>query len=85
MSYKVVVPKPVQKQLDNLPALVRKRMLQAVLDLRYTPRPVGSLKMRGSDNEHRIRIGPYRVRYEIDDSENVVVLLHCGHRKDVYR
>jgi mRNA interferase RelE/StbE len=85
MTYKVVVPKPVQKQLDNLPAPVRKRIVQAILDLCHVPRPTGSLKMHGSDKEYRIRIGDYRVRYEIDDSENVVVLLNCGHRKDIYR
>jgi mRNA interferase RelE/StbE len=35
-------------------------------------------------NEYRVRIGDYRVRYEVRDDEAVVLLLYCKHRKDVY-
>jgi len=41
--------------------------------------------MKGADNEDRICIGDYRVRYEIDDKELIILLLQCKHRKDVYR
>lgn len=41
--------------------------------------------MKGADNEYRIRIGDYRVRYEIADKELIILLLQCKHRKDVYR
>ncbi len=53
--------------------------------LAENPRPEGVVKLKGYDDEYRIRIGDYRVRYEIDDEESIVVLLHCKHRKDVYR
>ncbi|MEH2406207.1 type II toxin-antitoxin system RelE family toxin [Nostoc sp.] len=43
------------------------------------------VKLKGSDNEYRIRIGDYRVRYEIDDQSQLVQILQCKHRKDVYR
>jgi mRNA interferase RelE/StbE len=41
--------------------------------------------MRGADNEYRIRIGDYRVRYEINDKELIILLLQCKHRKDIDR
>ena len=85
MSYQVIVPKPVQKQLDSLPDIVRKRVPKRIVALKETPRPLGCVKLKGYENEYRIRIGSYRVRYEVRDEESIVLLLHCKHRKDVYR
>lgn len=85
MSYTVIFPKPVQKQLDSLPDEIRDRILEKIVLLAENPRPEGVVKLKGYENEYRIRIGDYRVRYEIKDEESVVVLLHCKHRKDVYR
>lgn len=85
MRYRVVIPRPVQKQLDSLPADIRERVVQRIAALRENPRPPGCVKLRGYANEYRIRIGDYRVRYEVLDQEATVVILHCAHRKDVYR
>ena len=85
MSYRVVIPKPARKQLDKLPASVRSRVLRRLASLREEPRPVGCVKLKGNDSEYRVRIGDYRVRYEVLDRESTVVLLHCGDRKDIYR
>ncbi|QYX31252.1 type II toxin-antitoxin system RelE family toxin [Sphaerospermopsis torques-reginae] len=85
MSYKVIIPKPVQKQLDNLQNDVSARVLEKILSLAEDPRPSGVKKLKGFDNEYRIRIGDYRVRYEIDDQTLTVIVLHCLHRKDVYK
>jgi mRNA interferase RelE/StbE len=85
MSYQVIVPKPVQKQLDSLPDIVRERVLRRIVALKENPRPPGCVKLKGYENEYRIRIGNYRVRYEVRDEESIVLLLHCKHRKDVYR
>jgi mRNA interferase RelE/StbE len=49
------------------------------------PRPPGVLKMSGADNLWRIRIGDYRVVYEIHDERLIVLVLRVAHRKDVYR
>ncbi len=85
MSYRVVVPKSVQKQLDELPDTVRDRVAKRIVKLKEEPRPRGYVKLRGYENEYRIRIGDYRLRYEIREQESVILLLHCKHRKDVYR
>ena len=64
---------------------VKERVIEKIMNLAHEPRPDGVVKLKGSDNEYRIRIGDYRVRYEIDDEGQLVQLLQCKHRKDVYR
>ncbi len=61
MSYQVIVPKPVQKQLDDLPDDVFNRVIETLDILKENPRPPGCIKLRGFKNEHRIRIGNYRI------------------------
>ncbi|OUL25628.1 type II toxin-antitoxin system RelE/ParE family toxin [Nostoc sp. 106C] len=85
MKLTVVISKSVQKQIDDLPNDVRERVIEKIQNLADEPRPDGVVKLKGSDNEYRIRIGDYRVRYEIDDESQLVRLLQCKHRKDVYR
>lgn len=85
MRYSVIVPKPVQKQLDNLPDSVRDRVIEQIALLAENPRLQGAIKLKGYLNEYRVRIGDYRVRYEIDHKKSVILLLHCKHRKDAYR
>lgn len=51
MSYTVIIPKPVQKQLDNLPEDIRQRITAKILSLTIEPRPVGVKKLKGFDNE----------------------------------
>ncbi len=85
MSYRVIVPKPVQKQLDSLPQNIRDRLIKRIVALKENPRPRGCIKLKGYKAEYRIRVGHYRVRYEVRDREFIVLLLHCKHRKDVYK
>lgn len=81
----VIISKSVQKQIDNLPNDVIERVIEKMQNLALEPRPEGIVKLKGYDNEYRIRIGDYRVRYEIDDENQLVQILQCKHRKDVYR
>ncbi len=85
MNYQVIIPKPVQKQLENLPPNINERILERILALVEDPLPSGVKKLKDFENEYRIRVGDYRVRYEIDDVNLTVIVLHCSHRKDVYR
>lgn len=85
MSYAIIISKSVQKQIDNLPNDVILRVIEKIQNLASQARPDGIVKLKGSDNEYRIRIGDYRVRYEIDDQSQLVQILQCKHRKDVYR
>ena len=85
MAYRVIIPKPVQKDITALPRSVRKRISKRIASLQENPRPQGCVKLKGYKNEYRIRVGDYRIRYEVRDDELIVFLLYCLHRKDVYR
>lgn len=85
MTYAIIVTKSIQKDLDNLPNEIKDRVYAKISQLSDNPRPDGVTKLKGYENEYRVRIGDYRVRYEILDVNKTVLLLQCKHRREVYR
>jgi mRNA interferase RelE/StbE len=84
MNYRIIIPKLVQKQLNDLPQQQRKRLISAIRLLADEPRPSGVKKLKGYDKTYRIRVGDYRVIYKIEDQEKLILLLSSTHRKDAY-
>jgi len=84
MSYQVNLPKIVQKQLNALPQEIKQRILKSLVQLQEEPRPVNSLQMKGGQG-FRLRIGDYRVLYDIDDSKQILNLRRIGHRREIYQ
>jgi len=84
VSYSLHILRGAQKELARLPPEVYERTRDAIRALAQNPRPLGCLKMRGRD-AWRIRVGNYRVIYEIDTQQRTVTVFHVGHRRDVYR
>ena len=82
--YQVAILRRVQKELAKLPKQDYERVKAALFALRDEPRPGGCKKLSGREG-WRVRVGRYRVIYEIDDEVKRVTVLHVGHRKDVYR
>ncbi|MEO7299620.1 MAG: type II toxin-antitoxin system RelE/ParE family toxin [Verrucomicrobiota bacterium] len=74
-----------KKDLRRLPQTDVARILAAVETLAQEPLPPGSQKLAGSEHTYRIRIGDYRVVYEILREARVVEIQRVRHRKDVYR
>ncbi len=85
MTYEVVVPKKVAKQIEDLPVDVQQQVLQVLRGLKSLPRPVNSKKMASKEPLYRVRIGAYRIIYAIDDGTHQVVIERVAHRKEVYR
>ena len=56
-----------------------------MLSLAAIPRPPGCKILKGTEKSWRIRIGNYRLIYEIDDSAQAVIVIKIAHRSDVYR
>lgn len=81
--YKLLIEKQVEKTIEKLPKSIYLNIKKAILDLSYDPRPVGYLKMKNREG-YRIRIGDYRVVYEINDKVLTVFVLRVGHRKSIY-
>lgn len=82
--YRIVIVRSAQKELAALPDAVYDRIVAAINNLAETPRPIGCVKLQGSE-DWRIRIGVYRVVYRINDEEVVVTVIKVGHRGSVYR
>ena len=83
--YDVVLSPKADKQLDDLSLLLQRRITQALEDLEPNPRPPGAIKLQGSDDLWRIRVGEYRVVYTINDGKLLVLVVRLGHRRDIYK
>lgn len=84
MSYRVSILRRAQKELATLSGNTFGRVRDALRALAEEPRPAGCKKLKGR-NGWRIRVGDYRVLYEIDDAQKTILILHIGHRRDIYR
>jgi len=84
MNYNLLIIPSAQKELGDLPAVFYEKVKAAIFRLASEPRPRGSRKLSGRPG-WRIRVGDYRIVYEIDNSAHSVTVLNVGHRRDVYR
>jgi mRNA interferase RelE/StbE len=82
-EYKVVLSRQVEKQLDKLNDATAAPILRAIEALAVNPRPQGYKKLKGR-NGYRIRVGDYRIIYDIIDKILTVDVIALGHRKDIY-
>jgi len=84
MPHKVFLHPSAKRQLDDLPSGARPHIEDALRKLADDPRPHGCRKLAGADS-WRVRVGDYRIIYEIDDAEMLVFVGWIGLRKDAYR
>jgi mRNA interferase RelE/StbE len=84
-SYTIEWKSSARKELRKLPPQIIKRIVTAVTKLADEPRPTGGRKLVGSQHTYRIRLGDYRVIYNILDGRLLVEIVRVAHRKDVYR
>ena len=85
MNYDIIISKSVQKQIDKLPDAIVLRIVEKLRLLSTEPRLQGVIKLKGYDNQYRLRVGNYSIRYEIEDLNRQVKILQCKHRREVYR
>jgi mRNA interferase RelE/StbE len=84
MRYEVSILRRAQKELASLPLEAYEKVKDAILSLAAEPRPMGCKKLTARQG-WRIRASDYRILYEIDESRHTILILHIGHRRDVYR
>jgi mRNA interferase RelE/StbE len=82
---RIVLKPSVEKDLHDLPKATVVQIMQRVGALTADPFPPGSLKLSSSERLYRIRVGDYRVVYEVVTKAEVVMVHHVRHRRDVYR
>ena len=83
--YSITYKPSAAKAFRKVHPTQRKRIKDAIEDLAADPRPHGHIQLAGGAGECRIRIGEYRVVYEIEDDKLIILVLRVGHRSDVYR
>ena len=85
MKYKIVVKESAAKALKKIPKADRKRIADKIDDLAENPDGPETIKMKGDNPLHRVRVGDYRIVYEIQDNVLLILIIKIGHRKDIYR
>jgi mRNA interferase RelE/StbE len=83
--YDVRIEKAAERDLRKLPAAVFERIIPHLKRLAEDARPSGSRKISGTGHDWRIRVGTYRIIYELNEKEKVVSILRVRHRREVYR
>ena len=83
--HEILIELSAERDLRRLPQDLFKRIIPHIKKLKDNPRPDGCRKISGSENDWRIRIGDYRVIYEIDDKGKVVRIIKVRHRKESYK
>lgn len=83
--FQIIVERSAEKDLKRIAAEVRPKLASAIRSLADDPRPPGCRKLVGAENDWRIRVGTYRVIYEIADEIRIVRIFRIRHRKDSYR
>ncbi len=83
--YEVLLERRAEKDLKRLTRDVFERVVSRLRSLSEDPKPSGSRKITGSKNDWRVRVGEYRIIYEIDDRKKAIRVMRIRHRKEVYR
>jgi mRNA interferase RelE/StbE len=83
--YRLLFKPSAERAFLALAMDVRKRLDKRLLSLQDHPRPAGVKALTGEPGVFRLRVGDYRVLYEIHDDELIVLVVKVGHRREVYR
>ena len=83
--FRILLERRAEKDLARLSPSVHDLVITAIQALVTNPRPPGCRKLTASQHDWRIRVGDYRVIYEIADKSRVVRVNRVRHRREVYR
>ncbi len=84
MRYRIVIPKRIQKKLDNIERIYRDRITAALAGLEEEP--YRGKKLSGNrKREWSYRVWPFRIVYQINSRELVILIINIGNRRDVYQ
>jgi len=84
-SYSLSFKPSVERDLDSLPKPLIARVLDRLDQLKGDPLPRQSTKLQGAERLYRIRVGDYRIVYEVDTAALQITIHYVRHRREVYR
>ena len=85
MSYTIELRPAAIRDLRGLPQGILRRITGKIDSLADNPRPPGVEKLTGSENSYRVRVGDYRILYQILDNIVLVIVVRIRHRREAYR
>ena len=85
MNYRIEVKRSAAKALKKIPKAEQKRIADKIDSLAEDLPNPDTTKMEGNNPFHRIRVGDYRIIYDIQEDILLILVLKIGHRKDIYR
>jgi len=85
LKYRIEVKRSAAKELKKIPSADRKRIAHKIDTLAEDPPNPDTTKMKGDNPFHKVRVGDYRIVYEIKEDILLVLVVKIGHRKDIYR
>lgn len=85
MPYTVEFRPAALRDLRQIPKQILLRIGRKIDSLADNPRPPGIEKLSGGENSYRIRVGDYRILYEIRDTALLIIIVRARHRREVYR
>ena len=85
MAYSILFKPSAAKAFEQLDSTIRKRIRARIDALADNPFPAGVRKISGEENAYRIRVGDYRIIYDVLHKKLIVLILRIGHRREVYR
>jgi mRNA interferase RelE/StbE len=85
MTYTVAIRPAAARQIKKLTTVVQEQVIQQLEELELDPRPPGMKKLSGKNNLYRVRVGEYRIIYEIREAVLLVLVVAVGHRREIYR
>jgi mRNA interferase RelE/StbE len=85
MAYAIQCKPAALRQLEKLSRDLQKRIASKIQALRNDPFPSGCKKLFGESDNWRVRVGDYRVIYQVHRGVLLILVINIGHRRDVYR
>lgn len=82
--YIIRIPSSVEKEIRKLPPSIYCKIDDKIEQLKNEPRPIGCKQLKQYPG-YRIRVGDYRIVYEVNDKEKTITIFSVGHRRDIYR
>ena len=85
-TYRIKILPTAQKDLASLPKAIRVRISKKIDSLQTNPAPQGVKLLKGKEREaYRVRVGDFRILYQIKKDILTVLVIKIGHRREVYR
>lgn len=85
MTYTITYTPTAAKTLKKLDRQIARQIITAIEALQSNPYPQGAIQLKGGAGELRIRTRNYRIIYEVEHGELVILVLKVGHRREIYR